>query len=1161
MKKFTKGIGICAYFQITTLKMKLTTFLFVVSLFQVHANDSYSQNVKISLDQNQESLINVLHVIEKKTDFKFLYEKGIFQTDKIVSISVKNERLSSILHKLFIDSNISLEFLDKQIIIKQDLEKIPIHLEETNATKDIGIQKRTIKGTVIATDGQPLPGVNIFIAGSSTGTETDFDGNYAIKAEKGTILEFSYIGMLTNRVVVGDSNTINVTLQEDTSNLEEVVVVGYGTRKISKVSGSVSTISTKMLENRTIRSIGEALQGTAAGLNVTISDGRATSVPNINIRGFESISGGSPLIIIDGVSATASELARLNPSDVAAISVLKDASTAAIYGARASFGVLLIKTKEGKGKLKVRYNESISVRKPTYLPELELNPETVLRAKHDAAYPYYDLYSQAQYDYAASVAAGEAPAVYLDPSNQRYWNYVGATDWFKEAYKNNALSINRNISFSGKKEKTSYYFSLGSLREDGAIKHGTDTFNRYNLRSKLSFDLTKWLTIGNNTSWESSIYDEPSGWNRDRYFHDLNRTPSTEVIYNPDGTFTRAGASLIGITKNGGRRKEIENTFMTQLTTQLSLIKDVWKINADYTIKKGYGNVSNFRQPVSYKTGPNEPLQLFYGQSGTTSASRSNYVSTYKAINVYTTLTKDFNKHSISGVLGFNQEEKVSESFYASRESLYSTNLPSINLASGEIGIGAGFGDWAVRGAFGRLEYDFDDKYIVKIVGRYDGSSRFPKKDRFGFYPSVSAAWRIDKESFMENQSVVTLLKPRISWGTLGNQSGDTVGNYPYISSMGSGTISKILDGSQPDAVYQPGLVASTLTWETVETKNLGLDVEFFQGKIFTQLDIYERKTIDMLTKSKTLPAVLGAREPNENAADLVNRGWGLTVKWNESVKLGKSPLNFSLGFNISDSYSKITKFDNPDSNINDYYVGEELGQIWGLTSDGIFQSAEEVQNYAFADHRSSDEIRYMAVGDVKWKDLDGDGIINFGSQRVGDTGDFRVIGNTTSRYRYGINLSANWNNFDVRIFGQGVAQRDYYASSGSHYFWGIFAQPWANPTKHILDNLWSPENPNALFPRLKPYAAEDYSELGIPQTRFLINAGYFRVKNVTVGYTLPSSLLDKLNISSLRVYVSGENLLTFSDITKFAMDPETLDGRGAYPVQKKFSFGVNLGF
>lgn len=1142
-----KSTNVLLLFKKKLLIVMMRSFIFLLctTVFSFNTENVLSQNVKVTIDADKVVTIDeIFDLIMDQTEYTFIYQVDMFKTFPKVTLKKGTVRANQLISKSLSNGKFDISFSDNNTIVIK--EHIPNIIDN----------QQMISGTVIDEQGIPLAGVNVLIVGTNAGTQTDFDGNYSIGAASGDILEFSYVGMQTEQVTVGNNTTINVTMNEDVSKLEEVVLVGYGTRKVAKVSGAVNTISTKALENRMVRNIGEALQGTAANLNVNISDGRATTVPNINIRGFESINGGSPLIIIDGVSASASDLARLNPADVEAISVLKDAASAGIYGARASFGVLLVKTKQGKGKMRVDYNEIISLRQPTFLPEVELNPEIVLRAKHDAAYPYYDLYSDAMYEYAARVWAGEAPAVYLNPNNQRYWEYYGSTDWFKEAYNNTALSINRNLSISGKNDKTAYYFSLGSFREDGAIKNGTDKYKRYNLRSKVGFDVTDWLTVTNNTSWESTNYDEPSGFDHWRYFHELNRSPSTGVVYNPDGSYTDYGAELIGVTKDGGRRTEIDNIIATQFATEISIIKDLWKVNADYTVRKSYENVSNFRKPVPYKTGPNEPVQYQYGQDRTTFAARSNDNSTYKAINLFTTINKEFNKHAFTGTFGYNQEENTYRSFGTRRDELITTSLPSLELATGDTFASEGYSSWAVRGAFGRLGYSFDDKYILEVSGRYDGSSRFPKADRFVFNPTFSAAWRIDKESFMQNQSVVSLLKPRFSWGRLGNQN---VSDFPYIASMSSGRTNKILDGDQRDAIYQPGLVASSLTWETVETKNFGLDLELFKGKIFTQFDIYERLTLDMLTKSKTLPAILGTSEPNENAADLKNRGWGVSVTWNESINLGKSPLTFSLTANLSDSRTWITDFDNPDAYIGDYYIGQEIGEIWGLTSDGLFQSAEEVQNYAFEDHRASDEIRYMAVGDVKWKDLDGDGIINFGSQRVGDTGDFRVIGNTQERYRYGINLNLNWNSFDLRVFGQGVGKRDYYPSRGSHYFWGIYAQPWANPTKHILDNMWTPENTDAYFPRLKAYAAEDYSELGIPQTRYLIDASYFRIKNITLGYTLPRELLEKINVNTLRIYFSGENLFTFSDITKFGMDPEALTGTGQYPQQKKFSFGVNL--
>lgn len=1158
--------------------MKIYLMLLCVTLTKIFASDAYAQN--ISVDANNKELKSILLEIEEKSNYSFFYNSSIINVDEKVSLKVKNLEIDKALDLLFSKTEIDFSFVRDQIILfpknRPELRQKFADLLSVDNTKIssvapksindfiLGSIQSSVSGVVTDSNGVPLAGVTVMVKGTTNGASTDFDGKYTVTTSSANpVLVFSYVGFATKEVAVNNQSQINVALQEDTAELDEVVVVGYGTTKMSNVSGAVSTVSSKILENRTIRSVGEALQGTAANLNVTISDGRATSVPDINIRGFESINGGSPLIIIDGVSATASDLASLNPDDVASLTILKDAAASAIYGARASFGVLLIKTKEGSGAIKITYNDAVSFRQPTFLPDIETDPFLVLQAKDIAAYPYYpDLYNDETLAYAKLVSEGKAPAIRLNPGDNASWSYFGSTDWYSEAYTKSAITHNRNFSVSGEKDKVSYYFSGAVLQEDGAIKYGTDKFKRYNLRSKVDFKVNEWLSLGNNTSWQTSSYDEPSSIDRWLYFHQINRTNTVSVIYNPDGSYTSDGAYLIGSSKDGGRREETTNNIQTQFTAEISILKDIWKINADYTSRKNTNNVSSYSIPVPYKTGPDRPIQYQFGSE--TSAYRSNGVENYNAINIYTTVNKEFDKHSLSGVFGYNQEESVYNSFWTDKKDLISASLPTIQLATGDARNGAGFGDWAVRGVFGRMEYDYDDKYIFQLVGRYDGSSRFPSNDRFGFFPSFSVAWRIDKESFMKNLSVISQLKPRFSWGSLGNQNiftNNSADYYPYIASMGAGVISPILDGEQPLAVYQPGLVSGSLTWETVESKNFGLDIELFNGKIYASADVYERLTKDMLTKSKTLPAILGASEPRENAADLKNRGWGVTVNWRESFNLGKSPFNFSLGANLSDSRAWITKFDNPDSYLDDYYVGQEIGEIWGLQSLGLYQSVEEVQNHAFEDHRASDEVRYKAVGDVQWKDLDGDGIINNGSWRYGDSGDWRVIGNSEKHYSYGVTITADWNNFDLRIFGQGVGQRDYYPGRGNHYFWSVLAQPWASVSKNVLYDSWTPENTGAYFPRLKAYAAEDYSELGIPQTRYLISAAYFRMKNITLGYTLPDSVLDKINVKKVRFYLSGENVFTISDITKYGMDPETLGGTGEYPVQKKFSLGVNFVF
>ncbi|TKG97393.1 SusC/RagA family TonB-linked outer membrane protein [Puteibacter caeruleilacunae] len=1151
MKK-TLRTKILSFFQGIGLKfvliMKLTLFLLCLNVFVVSAS-SYSQVAKFTLKGENVELEEVLQKIKQSSEFSFFYNHELVDVKKAVNYNVRNATINELLNQVLKDTDLKYEIVDRTIVIAPD--------KSAKAVAPVPAQKKTIKGKVTDEEGEPLPGASVVVKGTTIGITSDFDGNYELEIPEGVkVIVVSFVGMKPQEIEIAGQTTINVVLESDAFGLEEVVAVGYGSMKKINMSGAVGTVSTKVLENRPIRNISEGLQGAIANLNVDLSNGRSSSVPNINIRGFESINGGSPLIIIDGISSSESDLARLNPNDVESMSVLKDAASCAIYGARASFGVLLIKTKTGDGKLSVTYNGGMSFRSPTVLPDMVTDPYQVMVAKETAAYPYYsDLYPDEHVEYAKLVSEGKAPAWRMSPGDSRYWQHFASTDWFDEVYRDYGVSQDHNFAISGREKKTSYYFSGAMFDEDGIFEHGNDKFQRYNVRSKLNFEITDWLKVGNNTSWENTSYNEPAHQSHWLMFHNINRTSPTSPIYNPDGSYTSEGAYMIGGAESI-RAKTKNSIIMTQLTAELQLVKDIWKVNGDYTVKKTNWNKDSYSIPVPFKTGPEEATQYKYPSS---SVWKGNSTTVYKGINIYTSINKTFEKHALSGVFGFNQEESIYDQFEASKKDLISSELPTLELATGDATNEATYRDWAVRGVFGRINYIFDEKYIVEANGRYDGSSRFPSDDRFGFFPSFSVAWRLDRERFMPELSWLSSLKPRASWGTLGNQS---VSNYAYIASMSSGKISQILGGNQPIAVYKPGLVAGDLTWETVESLNVGVDVGLFDNKLNATLDIYERITKDMLTKSKSLPGVLGTSEPKENAADLKNRGWELTINWKDQFDVAGSPLNYSVGFNISDSRSWITKFDNPDAYLDDYYVGEEIGDIWGLQSLDLYQSADEVLNHAYEDHLASDEVRYKAVGDVQWKDLDGDGKITNGAWRYGNTGDYSIIGNNQSHYRYGINISADWKNFDLRIFGQGVGKRDYYPGSGNHYFWGILAQPWAQVSEHIVNNVWTPERTDAYFPRLKAYAAEDsWSELGIPQTRYLINAAYFRLKNVTLGYTLPKSWMSKLTLSKVRFYVSAENILTISDVTKYGMDPEVLSGSGDYPMQKKISFGINVMF
>jgi TonB-linked SusC/RagA family outer membrane protein len=1132
---------LCKLFMI----MRLLMLLLLLSITQVYAGLVAVENHKITLKIENSTIEKALFRIEENTDYVFIYNKNIIDVNKLVNINVKDEKIDNVLSKLFVGQNVRFQKGGNDIIISP-LYNTP---QKQDAVK--------VTGRVTDTAGAPLPGVNVYEKENPTqGVITDVDGNYSITlSSPDAVLVFSFVGFESQELFTAARKVINVKMVEQSVALNEVVLVGYGAIKKEHLSGAVGTVKEETLLNRGGNNVIEGLQGSVPNLNINIDNGNPSSVPEINIRGFTSINGGSPLIVIDGVSSNSTELARLNPNDIESVSVLKDAASCAIYGARASYGVVLVKTKQGKGDINVTYNGSYGFRKPTVKREGVTDPYLAMYWRRISDYPYsYAYYSDEQLEYAKKVSAGDAPYWRLDPTDPTVWEYFADINYYDVVFKKNAKSQNHDVSISGENNKLSYYLSAAFSDREGVLNYNPDVFKKYNLRSRLGVDITKWLNIENNTSYYQDSYDAPSSLSQEDLYYEINRTKSTYAIYNPQGTYTKKGAYMVGSLKEGGRSKDVGDHFKTMFLFELSLIKDIWKINGNYTYKKDFYTYSNYRVPVSYKKGPDMPLSAHFSD---TFADQRNSNDVYKGINIYTTFNKVFNNaHALTAVVGFNQESSEHNSLWASRNELLSASLPTLQLATTDKDNSANYTDWAVRGVFARLNYTFKDKYIVEFNGRYDGSSKYPKNNRFGTFPSVSLAWRLGQEGFMQSLSFVSTLKPRFSWGVLGNQSGS---NYGYIPTMSTSSTLKIIGGEPLLYVTTPDIVSANRTWETVVTKNLGVDLGLFDSKLYINFDIYDRQTLDMLTKSKTLPHVLGASEPQVNGADLLVKGWDLAVTWNHSVMLASSPLRYSIGFNISDSRAWITKFDNPDAYIDDYYVGKEIGEVWGLTNEGLFQSIDEIKNHAYQTQWASNEVNYFAPGDVKWKDMNGDGYIDYGSKRYGDTGDFSVIGNTNTYYRYGVNISVEWKNIEIQMLGTGVGKHDWFPRNSGMIF-SILNSPHPMIMQYYLDDMWTPENRDAYFPRLKAYAAEDPQyELGIPQTRYVFSAAYFRIKNLTIGYTLPTPVLNKLKVKKIRFYFSCENLFTISGLTKYFYDPEVLNKDGQYPLEKTTTFGVNF--
>ncbi|MEC5147981.1 SusC/RagA family TonB-linked outer membrane protein [Chitinophaga sp. 212800010-3] len=1124
------------------MRMKLTSVLLLAGFMQLSAH-GYSQE-KISVDYNNINIERLLNAISKKSDYTFLYKNNAI-SERRISIRVSNASITEVLNKALEGTSLQYKIMPNNLVVIMKANDVMKNIE--------------VKGSIKDELGTPLIGVTVKVKGTAQGVTSNVKGEYQIEVPENAVLEFSYVGYQSFELPVKGAAGFNVTMSANTSGLNEVLVVGYGRQKRVNLSGAVDNISGKALESRPITNLGTGLQGLIPNLNININNGRSSSAPGFNLRGYTSLNGGDPFILVDGIPFSADEVSRLNPADVENVSVLKDAASAAIYGARAAFGVVLITTKSAKdGQLAVSVNANYAVRTLGSVPKIITDPLITMQMKHDAATPLYDLYPGAVREYAAKRSKDPSlPAVIVDPNNPNAYAYFGTTDWLHEVYNKSAPAYTANFSISRGDGKLNYYLSGEYYKQDGMLRSNPDIYTRYNLRAKATYTFNDRLKIGTNTTYTNMIYDQPSNAMDYLFFHNANRTPSLSVPRNPDGTWTSDGAALLGRLESGGRDNYNSSEFLANFNTEIGLIKKVWTLKADATFRRSNGAERLFVVPVPYRTGPGQPLQ--YTDGNQSYAYNSNGQTKYTVYNVYSDFNKKFGKHELSALLGFNQEYWYNVNYGVKAQGLISPTFPTINLATGAVSQNENISDWAVRGIFYRLNYSYDDKYLLEFNGRRDGSSRFPQNNRWGFFPSASAAWVISKEKFFQpvNEALkLDFLKIRGSYGSLGDQ---TYLTYGYLATMPSNRVGVILDGNRPIGVYQPNPVTPTYTWQKVRSINGGVDVALLKERLSLSYDRYTRFTEGMFIKSKTLPAVYGAKEPATNAADLKTRGQELSIMWRDQFNIHKDPFFYSIKLALADSRTFITKYDNPIGSLDDYYVGQEIGEIWGLETEGFFQNETELKNHADQSKVGTPDQGFkFYVGDLKFKDLNGDGVISYGKNTLADHGDKRIIGNNAVRFPYSIDINTGYKGFDLRLYLQGIGKRDWYPNPSNHYFWGIYAQPWTNVQVHNMD-YWTPENPNAYFPRVKSYIAEGATELGAPQTRYLQNAAYLRLKNITLGYTLPKKLTDKMKIARLRFYFSAENIFTISHL-RANIDPEGLDG-AIYPFQKTYSAGLNMNF
>lgn len=1112
------------------------------------ACSAFSQNVTLKYENAR--MGQVLSTIKSQTGYSFVFSDQLLDINRIVSINVKDKPLAKAISELLSGTNLTSKIKDQKIYFIEKEEK-----SKTNQK-----QKIKVVGVVKDSNGESIIGANVRQEGTNNGTMTDIKGHFCLEIPLHANLTVSYIGYKTRTINISIENSEKTTiiLQDDSEALDEVVVVGYAIQKKVNLSGAVVNVAPEKINDRPVINVGQALQGVVANLNISVGSGQATDSPGFNIRGFTSLNGGSPLIVIDGVISDKDQLNKMNPTDIASISVLKDASSSAIYGSRAAYGVILVTTKIGKSeKLSINYNNNLSIRSITQLPDNVTDPYIVTTTKNTMAYPWYNLYNEEQLAYAKKCSEDSSTSPYFLNQDGTY-TYFGNTDWIKEAYKKNSFSTSHSIDLSGKSTRINYFLSAGYTFQDGMIKYGTDKYNNYNIRTKLDFKISNKWSISNNTSFNTSDYNSPTSLGSG-YYWEIARLNPLDVLRNPDGTWTSNGASQLGVMAEGGRNKEYRTTIRTQFSSKIDFIKDIFWIQGTFAYTANNNRSKWHYIPVAYNEGP-DLAPRFKNEITSASAEHSN--NKHLLYDIYATFQKKINKtHALTAIIGFNQEEYRSEYSYLSRKDLISSDLPSLKLATGDMDVNENISSWAIRGAFGRLNYIFNDKYIIELNGRYDGTSRFPKESRFVFNPSGSLAWVVSNEKFFKPiESFISFLKIRGSYGSLGNQD---VGAYDYIALMGSGKISPIINGKQPIAVYAPGLISSNFTWEKATSFNIGMDIKLFNNKLNINSDIYIRRTKNMLTTGEPLPGVLGTNIPKENAADLKTKGWEITLGWNDQVPLGSKKLNYQVSFNLADSRSFITRFANPKGLLGNYYVGREIGEIWGFKTLGFFSSEEDVKNHANQSELTSyPGTRPLGPGDLKFEDTNKDGKVYWGNQTLDDHGDWQIIGNTRPRFTFGFTASAQWNGVDMSLFIQGVGKKDYMPAPSDLYFWGIYSQPWTNITKGNYYDHWTKDTPNAYFPRFKSYVAEQSSkEAGLAQTRYLQDASYARLKNLTLGYTLPTLITRKLGINRLRIFFSGDNLFEISGLYKhYKVDPEGLGGQ-LYPFQRSYSFGLNVSF
>ncbi len=1056
-----------------------------------------------------------------------------------------------------------------------------------------------LTGIVRDEEGNPVQGAVVLNTLTSKGVLTLSDGSFRMDIPEGIPLSFTCLGFESMEML--SSYQMEVTMKDSVSPIVESVLIGYGTKERPYVTGAISTLSSSDISGRTAPTLGHMLQGDVPGMFVQSSSGNPSDVPFMTVRGVPSINGGEPLVLIDGVEG---DISKVNPSDVQSVSVIKDASSSAIYGAKASFGVILVSTKSGyanTGRPTVKYTGRIGFSSPTTRTDYETRgydsvylSDLFMKESTGRGYTFY---TQADMEMLRARRGDrtenpERPWIIKEERDGRMsWLYYCNTDWYHGMYRDFNPVQSHNLSISGGNGPVKYYLSGGYDHKEGTFRVRAEQYNRYNILSKTDFEIVSGFTLSNRMSFYASSYDYPGNRSPDYTFgfssvHGLASFP----LQNPDDTwvyrtifndFNLANGCHIELGADA-KRNRVDNYRFSDTVSILYTPFSGIEFHADATYTLDSVRECFRWAGMEYSLYPGEVIKEETGRFMNRLEDYL-YLRPENETSIWGKYTLPLPAvHRLSFTTGFIARAVSYKNIYTYADNIGSDTVSDYNLkqadADGNFRTDVLGGQLMhnTAGFFGRAEYTFRDRYLLELSGRMDGSSAFKEGSRWGFFPSLSTGWIFTREPFADAlRSVLSSGKIRISAGQLGNQQ---VSDFQYMRTVTLRPLNYIFDNerSLPVGAYLSAPNASDLTWETIRHFDVGTDLTMLDGRLSATLDCYIRDTMDMLTEGEDLPSVYGAPSPLENRADLRSSGYEISLGWQDRINLWNKPLRYGINASLTDYTTKITRFGNSAKVLGSHYVGETIGEIWGFSVAGLFKDDSEALSYTDYAAGGIDQTLLSGGlrggwkgGDLKFRDLDGDRIISKGGYTVDNPGDLRVIGNSLPRYQFGITFTASWGGFDFTAFIQGIGRINWYPGADNTAFWGPYSRPYGTfYQKDFLDKCWTPSNRDAYFPRTRGMIAmEGTTELTEPNDRYLQNLGYARLKNLTLGWSMPSAIARKAGLSAVRLYLTGENLAYVSPLLRATeyIDPEALYVNGAYgytyPWQRMVTLGVDLTF